>query len=157
MEPIITGVRHIKVFVTDLTWSREWYEKVFGLRHDISFQDEDGVVRGMSFTVRGTSLQIVLRENPALAQALYNADPFALGATREALDAWDAHLESLGVPHTPVTRASAGWVLRFRDPDGLQIRLYATDDQVRAESLADGNVMRAGRIDPDELTRKPSA
>ncbi|TMR12903.1 VOC family protein [Nonomuraea turkmeniaca] len=147
----ITGVRHLKIFVSDLAWSRQWYEKVFRLEHDTSFQDEDGVIRGMSFRVPGTSLQIALRENPGLAEALYDADPFALATTREALDAWDAYLDDLDIPHTPVMETTSGHALGFRDPDGMQIRLYAHDEKVRA---ARGDVVESGRIDPDELIKK---
>lgn len=143
----ITGVRHLKIFVSDLAKSREWYEQVFRLEHDTSFQDQDGVVRGMSFRVPGASLQIALRENPKLAEALYDADPFALAVTREALDAWEAYLDRLQIPHSSIIATGSGHALGFRDPDGMQIRLYAHDEEIRA---ARGDLVDSGRIGPDE-------
>jgi catechol 2,3-dioxygenase-like lactoylglutathione lyase family enzyme len=147
----ITGVRHLKIFVSDLARSREWYEKVFRLEHDTSFQDEDGVIRGMTFRLPGTSLQLALRENPTLAKALNDADPFALATTREALDAWDGHLDELEIPHTPVLETGSGHALGFRDPDGMQIRLYAHDEKARASR---GDVVQVGKIDADKLIKR---
>ncbi len=88
VEAVVNGVRHLKVWVSDLEESRQWYERVFALEHVLDFEDLDGVVRGMAFRVPHASFEFALRENPRLAGALYDADPFALATTREALDAW---------------------------------------------------------------------
>ncbi|MFD8565046.1 VOC family protein [Streptosporangium canum] len=138
MKAGVSGVHHVKIWVSDLARSRSWYERVLGLEPRTSFEDDDGVVRGMAFDVPGAGLQLALRENPDLARALSGADPFALQTTGEGLDAWAVHLDALGVPHSPVVRASAGHVMGFLDPDGLQIRLYAPDDD-------GGHAVRSGR------------
>ncbi|MFG6195554.1 VOC family protein [Nonomuraea sp. JJY05] len=132
MAPTVNGVRHLKVWVSDLGRSREWYERVFGAERVLSFEDADGVVRGMAFKLPGEPFELALRENPELAKALYDADPFALATSRQDLDAWIAHLEGLGIWHSPVIQASRGWAMGFRDPDGMQIRLYADDESVAA-------------------------
>ncbi|MEU3166845.1 VOC family protein [Streptosporangium sp. NPDC006930] len=142
MNAVLTGVHHLKIWVSDLERSRSWYEKVLGLEHHISFQDEDGVIRGMSFTVPGAAFQIALRENPDLARALFDADPFALQVTLEGLEAWVARLDGLGVPHSPIIKASAGHAMGFVDPDGVQIRLYAPDEQVHAAQVGAEGVYR---------------
>ncbi|GAA2863440.1 VOC family protein [Streptosporangium fragile] len=144
MKAALTGVHHLKIWVSDLSRSRSWYERVFGLEHHTSFEDDDGVIRGMAFKVPGAGFQIALRENPELARALSDADPFALEVTREGLDAWLAHLDDLGIPHSPVIRASGGYAMGFRDPDGVQLRLYADDDAVHAAQVGSGGVYRAG-------------
>ncbi|MGC5010438.1 VOC family protein [Streptosporangium sp. DT93] len=143
MNAVLTGVHHLKLWVSDLERSRSWYERVLGLEHHISFEDEDGVIRGMSFTVPGAGFQIALRENPDLARALHDADPFALQVTRDGLDAWVARLDALDVPHSPVIRASAGHALGFTDPDGVQIRLYAPDEEVHAAQVDAEGVYRS--------------
>jgi catechol-2,3-dioxygenase len=130
VEAVVTGGRHLKVWVSDLGKSRRWYEQVFGLEHVLDFEDLDGVVRGMTFRVPHASFELALRENPRLAGALYDADPFALATTREALDAWVQRLDDLGIPHSPIVLASRGFALGFQDPDGLQVRLYADDPEV---------------------------
>lgn len=145
MNAVLTGVHHLKIWVSDLERSRSWYEKVLGLEHHTSFQDEDGVIRGMSFTVPGAAFQIALRENPDLARALFDADPFALQVTLEGLDAWAARLDGLGVPHSPIIKASSGHAMGFVDPDGVQIRLYAPDEQVHAAQVGVEGVYRPGQ------------
>ena len=135
-DPLVTGVRHLKIWVSNLALSRTWYEQVFGLQHRISFEDSDGVVRGMSFAVPHAGFEIALREDPARAAALHDADPFALATTRAGLDRWVDHLDALGVPHSPIITATRGFALGFRDPDGMQVRLYA-DDPAIAEQTGD--------------------
>jgi len=43
---------------------------------------------------------------------------------RDALDAWQAHFEDLGVAHTPVVDREYGSVLTFKDPDGIQFEMF---------------------------------
>jgi catechol 2,3-dioxygenase-like lactoylglutathione lyase family enzyme len=142
----VTGVHHLKIWVTDLASSREFYERVFGLEHRTSFADDDGVVRGMAFLLPGTSVQLAIRQDPGLAAALAGADPFALATTRAGLDEWVAHLDALGVPHSPVITASSGYAMGFLDPDGIQVRLYAEDKTVRAERVDARGVAHGGGI-----------
>jgi len=155
MAARVTGVRHIKIWVSSLGRSRTWYEQVFGLELALTFEDEDedGVVRGMGFRVPGADFELALRENPALAAALDDADPFALATTREALDDWAVHLDDLGIWHSPIVTASRGHAMGFRDPDGLQIRLYADDPAVAAQT-GDRVVSRST---PSEWQRPPSS
>lgn len=146
----MTGVRHIKIWVSDLERSRAWYEQVFGLELSLTFEDEDGVVRGLGFTVPGAGFELALRQDPGRAAALDDADPFALATTREALDDWVAHLDALGIRHSPIVTASRGYAMGFRDPDGMQIRLYADDPDVAAHA-GDHVVSRSV---PDEWQRR---
>jgi catechol 2,3-dioxygenase-like lactoylglutathione lyase family enzyme len=159
-EPVgatVTGVHHLKIWVTDLARSRQFYERVFGLEHRTSFADDNGVVRGMAFLLPGTSVQVAIRQDAGLAAALAGADPFALATTRAGLDEWVAHLDALGVPHSPIITASSGYGMGFLDPDGIQIRLYAEDDTVRAERVDAGGIAHAGSIPriatPEDLQR----
>ncbi|MFJ2030070.1 VOC family protein [Streptosporangium sp. NPDC087985] len=146
MNAAVSGVHHLKIWVTDLDRSRSWYERVFGLVLRTKFEDDDGVVRGMAFDFPGAGLQLALRENPGLAGALSGADPFALQTSREGLDDWIAHLDALGVPHSPVIKASAGHALGFLDPDGIQLRLYAPDDEIHAAPAGHERLYRSGPL-----------
>jgi hypothetical protein len=42
----------------------------------------------------------------------------------DALAAWAAHLDELGIEHSPLVEATMGRLLVFNDPDGLEIHLY---------------------------------
>jgi catechol 2,3-dioxygenase-like lactoylglutathione lyase family enzyme len=152
MAARVTGVRHIKIWVTDLQQSRAWFERVFGLELALTFEDEDGVVRGMTFRVPGADFELALRENPARAAALDDADPFALATTRDSLDDWVAHLDALGIWHSPIVTASRGYALGFRDPDGMQIRLYADDAEITAQR-GDRVVSRSAPTEWDDRRR----
>ncbi len=129
-----TGVRHITIWVSSLARSRAGYEQVSGLELALTFEDEDGVVRVMRFRVPGADFELALRENPALAAALEDADPFVLATTREALDDRATPLDDLGSWHSPTVTASRGHAMGFRDPGGMQIRLYADDPGVAAQA-----------------------
>jgi len=144
MRQTVNGVHHLKIWVGDLAAAQTWYETVLGLTYQFSFHDDDGVVRGVAMALPGTDLQIGLRHDPGRAQAMAGADPFALRTTIDDLDAWVAHLDTLGVPHSPVNKASAGYAVTFSSPDGLQLKLYADVETVRAATI-DANARQSGR------------
>jgi catechol 2,3-dioxygenase-like lactoylglutathione lyase family enzyme len=134
MAAFVTGVRHLKIWVSDLRRSRDWYTAVFDLQQTMEFEDSDGVVRGLAFRVPGASFEFALRENAGLAAALQDADPFALATTHDSLDAWVEKLDRLRIWHSPIIQASRGYAMGLRDPDGLQIRLYADDVDVSSRT-----------------------
>lgn len=125
MPPPITAVRHLKIWVSDLAASTAWYERVFGLVHETDFPEPDGTVLGSQFLFPASRLRLAIRQDPERARALRDADPFALALTRQELDQWMEHLDALGIWHPPVAETPRGWASGFRDPDGMQIRLYA--------------------------------
>jgi catechol 2,3-dioxygenase-like lactoylglutathione lyase family enzyme len=125
-QPALAGIHHLKIPVTDLSRSVAWYEKVFGFRATIEFPEGDGVVRGIGGVLPGLGAPtIAFRENKQAAQGCQGFDPFGLGvADRSDLEDWAAHLDTLGIDHSPVIEATIGWLLVFNDPDGLEIHLY---------------------------------
>jgi catechol 2,3-dioxygenase-like lactoylglutathione lyase family enzyme len=126
-SPILSGVHHVKIPVTDLTRSVEWYGQVFGFVVTTEFPDTDGVVRGVAGTVPGLGdTQLTLRVNPKAASGSVGFDPVSFGIDdHAAVEAWVVHLDGLGVAHSPVIEASAGWLLVFDDPDGITLHLYS--------------------------------
>jgi catechol 2,3-dioxygenase-like lactoylglutathione lyase family enzyme len=123
----LAGIHHVKVPVTDLARSLAWYSGVFGLRVTMEFPDSDGVVRGVVGEVPGLGdTRLNLRVHPRAAEGCRGFDPvsFAVADHADVLS-WSAHLDALGIPHSPVIEASIGWLLVFDDPDGLQLHLYS--------------------------------
>lgn len=122
----LAGVHHVKIPVTDLARSLDWYRRVFGLRPTIEFREADGVVRGFAGEIPGLDPTVVgLRVNPAAAEGNRGFDPVSFAVrTRDDLEAWALHLDSLDVKHSPLIEASLGWLLVFDDPDGLTLHLY---------------------------------
>ncbi|MFI6461603.1 VOC family protein [Streptomyces sp. NPDC050528] len=125
--PELAGIHHVKMPVTDLDRSRDWYGRVLGFKVTYEFQDEDGVVRGVAGEVPGLGdSMLCLRVNSQAAQGCQGFDPVSFAVRDRAdVEAWAAHLDTLGVPHSPVIEASIGWLLVFNDPDGLDLHLYS--------------------------------
>jgi catechol 2,3-dioxygenase-like lactoylglutathione lyase family enzyme len=126
--PVLDGIHHLKIPVSDLATSRRWYERVLGLAVGREFADEhDGVVRGVAGEVPGLgNLGLALRENPEAARGFSGFDPIAFAvADRRALGTWVDHLDDEGIKHSPVIEALIGWIVAFHDPDGLELRLYS--------------------------------
>jgi catechol 2,3-dioxygenase-like lactoylglutathione lyase family enzyme len=128
-RPTLAGVHHVKLPVTDLGRSVDWYTGVFGFRVIVEFPDGDGVVRGVAGEVPGLGdTQLALRVNPKAAEGCRGYDPVSFAVQGRAdVEAWAAHLDGLGIAHSPVIEATIGWLLVFHDPDGLELHLYSWD------------------------------
>jgi catechol 2,3-dioxygenase-like lactoylglutathione lyase family enzyme len=126
--PLLDGIHHIKVPVTDLERSRDWYASRLGYRVDIEFV-EDGRLMGLSMSHPNGGPDIALRLNPERSAGLGDFDFFAIGLpTKDAADALAQHLTDLGEQHAGVHFATIGWILpALHDPDGHEVRFYTTD------------------------------
>ena len=125
-QPRLCGVHHVKLPVTDVQASRDWYCRVLGFQPELDFV-EDGTLMGVGLSHPG-GLRLGLRCDRDRIAALAGFDPLALAVPgRAEFDAWLAHLDALGVPHGPVMHGHQGDVVAVHDPDGIQIRLYTTD------------------------------
>ncbi|MTV27691.1 VOC family protein [Nitriliruptoraceae bacterium ZYF776] len=123
------GIFNVKIPVSDLPRSRDWYERVLGFEVELEFPDESGVVRGVAGHLPGVEgTYVSLRENPTSAAGLSGADVLGLSiADRSAAEAWAARFDELGIDHSPVIDATIGWLLVFHDPDGIELHLYSQE------------------------------
>jgi len=127
--PELEGVNHVALTVRDIEASRAWYERLFG-----------GAVLWQETHENGHSMlamlvppfAIGLHTHPSTAdgdrfdEARVGLDHVSFEVpSRAALDEWAAHLEALGIEHSPITEAPYGTVLVFRDPDNIQLELFA--------------------------------
>ena len=125
--PDLSGIHHVKLPVSDLNRSREWYTSVLGLQVEIEFV-EDGVLHGLALADANGRLGLALRLDPVRAAALAGFDPVALQVPeRGDVEAWRARLDDLGQPHGGVVTGHRGGsvLVGLHDPDGIEIRLYA--------------------------------
>jgi catechol 2,3-dioxygenase-like lactoylglutathione lyase family enzyme len=125
--PELAGIHHVKIPVTDLSRSLDWYGRVFGLKVTWEFPDADGVVRGAAGEMPGLGAVLVaFRENPEAARGCQGFDPVGFAVQEPAdLESWARHLDTQRISHSPVIEASIGWLLVFNDPDGLELHLYS--------------------------------
>ncbi|GGZ45115.1 hypothetical protein GCM10010371_00070 [Streptomyces subrutilus] len=127
--PAFSGIHHIKLPVTDLERSARWYGAVLGARRlaELDHHRPDGILFAVVLDVPGLGTPLELRLDPATASTLQGYDFLTLAVDdRSALDAWTAHLDTLGITHSPPLVALAGWLLVVPDPDGQRLRLYTT-------------------------------
>ena len=123
----VSGFHHVKLPVSDLARTRDWYERVLGFVVDIEFVD-DGVVTGLALSDPDRTVAVALHQDPARASALTGFDAISLRVpNRDGLKEWRTRLDGLGERHgAMMTGHRGGTVLvGLHDPDGVEIRLYA--------------------------------
>lgn len=128
MVPELAGVHHLKLPVSDLTRSIEWYATRFGYRVVVEFREGDRLT-GVSLDHPNGGPGLALVEAAELAKASAGFDYFAIGVPdRAAMLALADHLTALGDAHAGVHFATLGWILPLlHDPDGHEVRLYTQE------------------------------
>ena len=124
--PVLHGLHHLKLPVTDLDASLLWYERVLGAQRlaHADHLDRSGTRYAVILSIPGVPVQLELRWAPDAAKAMNGYDPVSFAAgTPEDLRAWAAHLDAEGIDHSPITLGGAGHLLIFADPDGTYLRL----------------------------------
>ena len=130
-----TTIAHIRLTVTDITRSREFYESVFNWPINLEMpEDADDATRDrLAFLFDGViynvgDSRVGLRP---VADDRFDEDrtgldhlAFRLGSKSELDDA-AAHLDSLGVAHEPIKDIGVMYILEFRDPDNIALELVA--------------------------------
>ena len=125
--PDLAPIHHVKIPVSDVRASSEWYLRVLGLEVAIEFT-EDGELRGVALKTPDGTTQIALRHDPERAAALSGFDLVALGVpTRDGVHAWVDHLAAIDQQHGGIVTGHHGGavLVGLHDPDGIEIRLYA--------------------------------
>jgi len=122
-----SGFHHVKLPVSDVARSRNWYRRVLGFEVATEFV-EDGTLMGVALIDQAGSVQVALRLDAARAGALSGFDTVALAVpTRAGVQAWRQRLEDLGQRHGGIVTGHQGGsvLVGLQDPDGIEIRLYA--------------------------------
>ena len=125
--PDLAAIHHVKIPVSDVGASIEWYVRVLGLEVAIEFI-EDGELRGVALNAPHSNTSIALRHDAERAATLSGFDLVALGVpTRDGVRAWANHFDHIGQPHGGIVTGHHGGavLVGLHDPDGIEIRLYA--------------------------------
>jgi catechol 2,3-dioxygenase-like lactoylglutathione lyase family enzyme len=142
-SPARPSQHHIALTVTDLDASIDWYSKVFGIALQMEGPHEGGYMKLLADET--FQFVIVLHRHDANEQELFaesrtGLDHLGMGvASRADLVAWQDHLEANGVvrsemankplTQSPIADEDYGSVLVFRDPDNIQLELFAPPSQ----------------------------
>jgi glyoxylase I family protein len=129
--PAIDGLGHIDFTVTDLERSAKWWEEVMGFTLVATDERRGFRVWNLvhpSFLVIGL---VAFDDGPATTrfdERAVGLDHLALRVPdRAALEAWAKHLDDVGVERSEVKEENGGPLITFRDPDNIQLELWAFD------------------------------
>jgi glyoxylase I family protein len=135
--PTLTGVHHVALTVTDVDRSVPWYERVLGFS-TIGRDDEgESGLRKVFLRGPGFGLTLTLVQHPDSGRSAFDERRPGLdhltfsvpsaGSLRE----WTERLTEHGVTFSPITKehsAPGHLVVSLRDPDGIQLVLWAKED-----------------------------
>jgi glyoxylase I family protein len=135
MSILSSSIAHVRLTVTDIERSRQFYESVFGWpvlievpeNADEKTRDQLGFLYGgVIYDLGGTLLGLrpVATDRFDENRAGLDHIAFRLASTDE-LDAAAAHLDEVGVEHEPIKDIGPSYILEFRDPDNIALELTA--------------------------------
>ncbi len=134
----MTKVLHVKIPVTDLQRSAEWYAELMDLVLTREFI-EDGELRGAALhsPEGGFAFALRLRDHCSSQPILVGFDVVALHmATRGALTTLRQRCDRLGIRCTEIQdRAANEAVVDVADPDGTVLRFYWVADTGEPDSF----------------------
>jgi glyoxylase I family protein len=134
--PISTSsIAHVRLTVTDIERSRQFYESVFGWRILIETPDnaDEATRKALGFLFGGVIYDLggaLIGLRPVAADRFHEDRcgldhlAFRLGSKTELDDA-ASHLDDLGIAHEAVKDIGPSYILEFRDPDNIALELTA--------------------------------
>src|SRR5258708_37202391 len=103
--PALAGLHHLKLPVTDLARSREWYRSRLGYQVQVEFVEQDQLM-GYALSHPNGGPRLGLRLDPGRARAAAGFDYFSIGVPdKEAIDQLATRPAALGEQHAGGHRA----------------------------------------------------
>ncbi|OBG13598.1 glyoxalase [Mycolicibacterium celeriflavum] len=130
-----TSIAHIRLTVTDIERSREFYEAVFGWR--VLFELPEGadaatrdalsfLFGGVIYDLGGMLVGLRPAATDRFDENRTGLDHLAFRMlSKDELDSAARHLDELGVAHEPIKDIGPSYILEFRDPDNIALELTA--------------------------------
>lgn len=130
-----SSVAHVRLTVTDIERSRQFYESVFdwpvllevpenadeATRNQYSF-----LFGGVIYDLGGTLLGLRPVASDRFHEDRCGLDHIAFRLTSLAeLESAAAHLDDIGTAHEPIKDIGPSYILEFRDPDNIALELTA--------------------------------
>jgi glyoxylase I family protein len=130
-----TSIAHIRLTVSDIERSRQFYESVFGWPITLELpEDADDATReqlwflfgGVIYKAGDTGIGLRPGSTDTFDEDRTGLDhlAFRVASKAELYDA-AAHLDDLGIAHHPVKDIGMMYILEFRDPDNIALELTA--------------------------------
>lgn len=130
-----TSIGHVRLTVTDIERSRQFYESVFGwpVLFELPENADEATREQMSFLYGGVIYDLggtLLGLRPVATDRFHEDRAgldhiaFRLGSKVE-MDSAAAHLDEIGVAHELIKDIGPSYILEFRDPDNIALELTA--------------------------------
>lgn len=130
-----TSIAHVRLTVTDIDQSRQFYDSVFGWPILVEVPEQaDAATREMlSFLFGGVIYDLggtLIGLRPVAADR-FDEDRVGLDhlafrvGSKDELDSAVDHLVFLGIAHEPIKDIGPAYILEFRDPDNIALELTA--------------------------------
>jgi glyoxylase I family protein len=135
MDITANSIAHVRLTVSDIERSRQFYESVFGWPVLIEIPDNaDEATRnqlaflfgGVIYDMGGALIALRPVATDRFHEDRCGLDHIAFrSADKAELDAAALHLDDLGIDHEPVKDIGPSYILEFRDPDNIALELTA--------------------------------
>jgi glyoxylase I family protein len=130
-EASLSGIHHVALNVQDVEESARWYRDVLGFVPLFPY-DTDDFERRLVRHPSGVVLGLTRHRHPDAAtpfsERRTGLDHLAFAVDEPSLlEAWAERLTAAGVEHSgvKVTPTTGSALVTFRDPDGIQLEVYA--------------------------------
>jgi catechol 2,3-dioxygenase-like lactoylglutathione lyase family enzyme len=126
----LAGVHHVRVPVSDLSRSTEFWVENFGYEFNFEFPGDDGPA-GIALKHATGGPNIVLWHDPELAKRLAGFPLFAIGCrSADEIVALKDRLDERGIANGGIQSAFVQVKLPFvEDPDGHLVGFYVIEDE----------------------------
>jgi glyoxylase I family protein len=136
-RPVLSGIQHVGLTVSDVEASEAWYGRILGLHRAFVEPHHQSEAGGYAVVLgaEGVPINIGLEHHPAHGGDAF--DPLRTGmdhvcfqvASRSDLDEWIVHLDREGVAHGDLvefeTMGMQFALISFSDPDGIAFELMS--------------------------------
>ncbi len=129
------SIAHVRLTVTDIERSRQFYENVFGWPVLLEIPDNadqatrsqlDFLLGGVIYDLGGALIGLRPAGTGSFDENRVGLDHLAFrSASKTELDDAARHLDDLGIRHEPVKDIGPSYILEFRDPDNIALELTA--------------------------------
>ncbi|BDB43881.1 glyoxalase [Mycobacterium kiyosense] len=130
-----TSIAHVRLTVTDIERSRQFYESVFGWPVLVEIPDNadeatrrrlDFLFGGVIYDMGGALLGLRPVADDRFDENRTGLDHIAFRlSSKDEIDSAAEHLDELGIGHEPIKDIGPSFILEFRDPDNIALELTA--------------------------------